>query len=103
MLLPVGVVSLTGINLLRGLVVDVTDSQQFPLLAAFDKPGKQADFSVLAGALPGFQLTLHDVKDLAVNKRLLLVLNENPFLRFFSLTVPILKRYAFFWKTIAPV
>ena len=30
---------------------------------------------------PGFQLALHDVKGLAVNKRLMLVLHDNPFLR----------------------
>gem|GEM_PF-6244944 len=80
-LLAVGVVGFTGINLLRVLVVGVADRQRLPALAALDKPRKQADFPGLAGALPGFQLALHDVKGLAVNKRLMLVLHHNPFLR----------------------
>jgi len=80
-LLAIGVVGLTGINLLRVLVVGVADRQRLPALAAFDKPRKQADFPGLAGALPGFQLALHDVKGLAVNKRLMLVLHHNPVLR----------------------
>src|SRR5699024_1140725 len=82
-LLAVGVVGLTGINLLRVLLVSVADCQRLPALAAFDKPRKQADFPGLAGALPGLQLALHDVKGLAVNKRLMLVLHDNPFLRLF--------------------
>ena len=81
MLFPVGVIGLTGINLLRVLLIGIADSQRLPAFAAFDKPRKQADFPGLAGALPGFQLALHDVKGLAVNKRLMLVLHDNPFLR----------------------
>ena len=104
MLFPVGVVGLTGINLLRVLVVGVADRQRLPALAALDKPRKQADFPGLAGALPGFQLALHDVKGLAVNKRLMLVLHTTiQSSGFFSPMVPILKRYSFFWEAIAPV
>ena len=60
-LFPVGIVGLTGINLFRVLLVGVADSQRLPALPAFDMPRKQADFPGLAGALPGFQLALHDV------------------------------------------
>ena len=63
------------------LAAGVADRQRLPALAALDKPRKQADFPGLAGALPGFQLALHDVKGLAVNKRLMLVLHYNPVLR----------------------
>ena len=63
------------------LAAGVADRQRLPALAALDKPRKQADFPGLAGALPGFQLALHDVKGLAVNKRLMLVLHHNPVLR----------------------
>ena len=63
------------------LAAGVADRQRLPALAALDKPRKQADFPGLAGALPRFQLALHDVKGLAVNKRLMLVLHDNPFLR----------------------
>ena len=63
------------------LAAGVADCQRLPALAALDKPRKQADFPGLAGALPGFQLALHDVKGLAVNKRLMLVLHHNPVLR----------------------
>ena len=52
MLFPVGIVGLTGINLLRVLLIGIADSQRLPALAAFDKPRKQADFPGLPGALP---------------------------------------------------
>src|SRR5699024_12508345 len=62
---PIG---LTGVNLLRVLGVGGTDGQRLAALAALDKPGKQAGFSVLTGALPGVQLDLPDGKTFAVNQ-----------------------------------